>query len=139
MDNSNMEVIIYFLIYIIRTILARIAQWTKVSKQNESELKQKIDSQNDLIKHLQSENRILNVKADKFKLAVDNLLQRSERQVAEIKDLEATVEYIQMDNEKNLIQMDQLKEQNNRKGRDLFRMKIKLDMLKLQLQSDWII
>ena len=139
MDNSNMEVIIYFLIYIIRTILARIAQWTKVSKQNESELKQKIDSQNDLIKHLQSENRILNVKADKFKLAVDNLLQRSERQVAEIKDLEATVEYIRMDNEKNLIQMDQLKEQNNRKERALFRMKIKLDMLKLQLQSDWII
>ena len=136
MDNSNMEVIIYFLIYIIRTILARIAQWTKVSKQNESELKQKIDSQNDLIKHLQSENRILNVKADKFKLAVDNLLQRSERQVAEIKDLEATVEYIRMDNEKNLIQMDQLKEQNNRKERALFRMKIKLDMLKLQLQSD---
>ena len=136
MVKINMEVIIYFLIYIVRTILTRIAQWTKISKRNESELKQKINNQNELIKKLASENRVLNLKADKFKLAVDNLLQRSELQVAQIMDLESSVECMEMEKEKNIIQINQLNEQNNRKGRDLFRMKIKLDMLKLQLQID---
>ena len=117
-------------------MLIRIAQWSKISKRNESELQQKIDDQNGLIKKLQSENRILSVKTEKFKMSVDNLLQRSERQTAQIKDHETTVECMEMENEKNVIQKNHLNAQNIQKGRDLFRMKIKLDMLKLQLQID---
>ena len=77
---------------------------------------------------------MLKFKESKFKLALDNLLERSENQRREIEDLENTIEELEENNSNCALHIQNLKSVSKRKGRALVRMQLQLDMLKCNLR-----
>ena len=128
-----METMIYFLLCFIRILLVRIVEGSKIYQEHKVKLEEDIDNQSIMIKSLESENKLLKVKESKFKLALDNLLERSEKQRKEIHDLKAAIDELEETNSYSELHIANLKAESKRKGRELVRMQIKLDILNCTL------
>ena len=128
-----METMIYFLLCFIRILLLRIVEGSKIYQEHKVKLEEDIDNQSIMIKSLESENKLLKVKESKFKLALDNLLERSEKQRKEIHDLKAAIDELEETNSYSELHIANLKAESKRKGRELVRMQIKLDILNCTL------
>ena len=128
-----METMIYFLLCFIRILLLRIVEGSKIYQEHKVKLEEDIDNQSIMIKSLESENKLLKLKESKFKLALDNLLERSEKQRKEIHDLKAAIDELEETNSYSELHIANLKAESKRKGRELVRMQIKLDILNCTL------
>ena len=128
-----METMIYFLLYFIRILLVRIVEGSKIYQEHKVKLEEDIDNQSSMIKSLESENKLLKLKESKFKLALDNLLERSEKQRKEIHDLKAAIDELEETNSYSELHIANLKAESKRKGHELVRMQIKLDILNCTL------
>ena len=128
-----METMIYFLLCFIRILLVRIVEGSKIYQEHKVKLEEDIDNQSIMIKSLESENKLLKLKESKFKLALDNLLERSEKQRKEIHDLKAAIDELEETNSYSELHIANLKAESKRKGRELVRMQIKLDILNCTL------
>ena len=128
-----METMIYFLLCFIRILLVRIVEGSKIYQEHKVKLEEDIDNQSIMIKSLESENKLLKVKESKFKLALDNLLERSEKQRKEIHDLKAAIDELEETNSYSELHIANLKAESKRKGRELVRMQINLDILNCTL------
>ena len=128
-----METMIYFLLYFIRILLVRIVEGSKIYQEHKVKLEEDIDNQSIMIKSLESENKLLKLKESKFKLALDNLLERSEKQRKEIHDLKAAIDELEETNSYSELHIANLKAESKRKGHELVRMQIKLDILNCTL------
>ena len=84
-----------------------------------------------MIKGLEAENKLLKLKESKFKLALDNLLERSEKQRKEIHDLKTRINELEETNSYSKHQIANLKAESKRKCREMIRMQMKLDMLRV--------
>ena len=124
-----METMIYFLLCFIRILLVRIIEGSKIYQEHKVKLEEDIDNQSTTIKSLESENKLLKLKESKFKLALDNLLERSEKQRKEIHDLKAAIDELEETNSYSELHIANLKAESKRKGRELVRMQMKLDIL----------
>lgn len=128
-----METMIYFLLCFIRILLVRIIEGSKIYQEHKVKLEEDIDNQSTTIKSLESENKLLKLKESKFKLALDNLLERSEKQRKEIHDLKAAIDELEETNSYSELHIANLKAESKRKGRELVRMQMKLDILNCTL------
>ena len=128
-----METMIYFLLCFIRILLVRIVEGSKIYQEHKVKLEEDIENQSTMIKSLESENKLLKLKESKFKLALDNLLERSEKQRKEIHDLKAAIDELEETNSYSEIHITNLKAESKRKGRELVRMQMKLDILNCTL------
>jgi len=128
-----METMIYFLLCFIRILLVRIIEGSKIYQEHKVKLEEDIDNQSTTIKSLESENKLLKLKESKFKLALDNLLERSEKQRNEIHDLKAAIDELEETNSYSELHIANLKAESKRKGRELVRMQMKLDILNCTL------
>ena len=128
-----METMIYFLLCFIRILLVRIIEGSKIYQEHKVKLEEDIDNQSTTIKSLESENKLLKLKESKFKLALDNLLERSEKQRKEIHDLKAVIDELEETNSYSELHIANLKAESKRKGRELVRMQMKLDILNCTL------
>lgn len=128
-----METMIYFLLCFIRILLVRIVEGSKIYQEHKVKLEEDIDNQSTMIKSLESENKLLKLKESKFKLALDNLLERSENQRKEIHDLKAAIDELEETNSYSELHIANLKAESKRKGRELVRMQMKLDILNCTL------
>ena len=131
---NSMESIIYFLFCFIRVLLVKIVESSKLYRERITSMEQTIDEQSDLIASLESENKMLKFKESKFKLALDNLLERSENQRKEIQNLKNIVGELEENNYDCALHIQNLKSDSKRKGRALVRMQLQLDMLKCNLR-----
>ena len=125
-----MEAMIYFLLCFIRIILVKIVESSKLHKESITRMEENIENQSGLISSLEAENKLLKLKESKFKLALDNLLERSEKQRQEIKNLNITVDELEELNSHSEVHIQNLKVDSKRKSRELVRMQLQLDMLK---------
>ena len=125
-----MEAMIYFLLCFIRIILIKIVESSKLYKESITRMEANIENQSGLISSLEAENKVLKLKESKFKLALDNLLERSEKQRQEIKNLNITVDELEELNSHSEVHIQNLKVDSKRKSRELVRMQLQLDMLK---------
>ena len=128
-----METMIYFLLCFIRILLVRIIEGSKIYQEHKVKLEEDIDNQSTTIKSLESENKLLKLKESKFKLALDNLLERSDKQRKEIHDLKAAIDELEETNSYSELHIANLKAESKRKGRELVRMQMKLDILNCTL------
>ena len=130
-----METMIYFLLCFIRILLVRIVEGSKLYRELETKLEEVIASQSMTMKSLEAENKLLKLKESKFKLALNNLLERSEKQRKEIHDLKAKIDELEETNSYSKHQIANLKAESKRKCRELIRMQMKLDMLNCTLSN----
>lgn len=128
-----METMIYFLLCFIRILLVRIVEGSKIYREQETKMEEVIENQSATMKDLEAENKLLKLKESKFKLALNNLLERSEKQRKEINDLKATIDELEETNSYSELHIANLKAESKRKGRDLVRIQMKLDMLNCTL------
>ena len=130
-----METMIYFLLCFIRILLVRIVEGSKIYQEHKVKLEEDIDNQSTMLKSLESENKLLKLKESKFKLALDNLLERSEKQRKEIHDLKTRIDELEETNSYSELHITNLKAESKRKCRELIRMQMKLDMLNCTLSN----
>ena len=130
-----METMIYFLLCFIRILLVRIVEESKLYRQRETILEEVIGNQSIVMKGLEADNKLLKLKESKFKLALNNLLERSEKQRKEIHDLKAKIDELKETNSYSKHQIENLKAESKRKYRELIRMQMKLDMLNCTLSN----
>ena len=128
-----METMIHFLLCFIRILLVRIVEGSKVYREHVAGLEENIDNQSTVIKSLEAENKLLKLKESKFKLALDNLLERSEKQRTEIQELKTTIDELEESNSYSELHIANLKAESKRKGRELIRLQMKLDLLNCTL------
>ena len=128
-----METMIHFLLCFIRILLVRIVEGSKVYREHVAGLEKNIDNQSTVIKSLEAENKLLKLKESKFKLALDNLLERSEKQRKEIQELKTTIGELEETNSYSELHIANLKAESKRKGRKLIRLQMKLDLLNCTL------
>ena len=130
-----METMIYFLLCFIRILLVRIVEGSKLYRQRETILEEVIGNQSIAMKSLEVENKLFKLKESKFKLALDNLLERSEKQRKEIHDLKTRIDELEETNSYSELHITNLKAESKRKCRELIRMQMKLDMLNCTLSN----
>ena len=130
-----METTIYFLLCFIRILLVRIVEGSKLYRERVNKLEEVIENQSTTMKSLEAENKLLKLKESKFKLALDNLLERSEKQRKEINDLKTTIDELEETNSYSELHIVNLKAESKRKGRELIRLQMKLDLLNCTLSN----
>ena len=128
-----METTIYFLLCFIRILLVRVVEGSKLYRERVNKLEEVIGNQSATMKSLEAENKLLKLKESKFKLALDNLLERSEKQCKEINDLKITIDELEETNSYSELHIANLKAESKRKGRELIRLQMKLDLINCTL------
>ena len=86
------------------------------------------------INRLKSENELLKLKESKMKLAIENLLARTEMELDEIEGLKEEVEEREKMENDNASGIENLEKNIAQKDREIFKKQLKIDFIKLQLE-----
>ena len=125
---------VQFLVLLVNTILKRINHLSKSFNEKVDNL-QKISSQQLVAANqLKAENELLKLKQSKMKLAIDNLLVRTQMELKQIEDLKDKVEEMEDIDSENQAEIKNLLKNIAQKKREIFKKQLQIDFIKLQLQ-----
>ena len=102
---SRVQFMFEFLIFLVNAILSKMNMISKSFNEKIDKLQKTQSEQLTAIKRLQSENELLKLKESKMKLAIENLLARTEmerEQIGELKEGVEEMEKIDNDNESEI-------------------------------------
>ena len=131
---SRVQFMFEFLIFLVNAILSKMNIISKSFNEKINKLQKTQSTQLTAVNRLQSENELLKLKESKMKLAIENLLARTEMERDQIGDLKERVEEMEkIDNDKQS-EIENLEKNIAEKDREIFKIQLKIDLIKLQLQ-----
>ena len=131
---SRVQFIFEFLIFLVNAILSKMNIISKSFNEKINKLQKTQSTQLTAVNRLQSENELLKLKESKMKLAIENLLARTEMERDQIGDLKEEIEEMErIDNDKQS-EIENLEKNIAEKDREIFKIQLKIELIKLQLQ-----
>ena len=138
---STIQFLFRFLIILVNAILSKFYIISKSFNEKVFNLQKISTEQLAAINLLESENELLKLKESKMKLAIENLLVRTQMELDQIESLKEKVEEMEKIENDNESEIENLEKNVTRKDRDIFKTQLKIDFIKLQLQwlpiIDW--
>ena len=131
---SRVQFLFQFLIFLVNAILAKMNTISKSFNEKADKLQKISSTQLSAINRLKSENELLKLKESKMKLAIENLLARSELELDEIEGLKEEVEEMEKMENDNATEIENVEKNIAQKDREIFKMQLKIDFIKLQLE-----
>ena len=131
---SRFQFLFQFLILLANAILTKTNNISKSFNEKFDKLRQISSKQTVAIDQLKAENELLKLKESKMKLAIENLLARTEMELNQIADLKQEVEQMKAIENDGEIEIENLEKTIARKDREIFKTQLKIDFIKLQLQ-----
>ena len=131
---SRFQFLFQFLILLANAILTKMNNTSKSFNEKFDKLRQISSKQTVAIDQLKAENELLKLKESKMKLAIENLLARTEMELNQIADLKQEVEQMKAIENDGEIEIENLEKTIARKDREIFKTQLKIDFIKLQLQ-----
>ena len=131
---SRLQFIFEFLIFLVNAILSKMNIISKSFNEEIDKLQKTQTTQLTAINRLKSENELLKLKESKMKLAIENLLARSEMEGDQIGDLKERVDEMEKIDNDNESEIENLEKNIAEKDREIFKIQLKIDLIKLQLQ-----
>ena len=125
---------VHFLVLLLNAIMARINHLSKSFSEKFTELQATSSRQTATANQLKAENELLKLKQSKIKLAIENLLARTEMERKQIQDLNAEIEKMEDIETENETEVENLENQISQKDREIFKKQLQIDLVKLQLQ-----
>ena len=131
---SRFQFLFQFLILLANAILTKMNNTSKSFNEKFDKLRQISSKQTIAIDQLKAENELLKLKESKMKLAIENLLARTEMELNQIADLKQEVDQMKAIENDGEIEIENLEKTIARKDREFFKTQLKIDFIKLQLQ-----
>ena len=131
---SRVQFLFQFLIFLVNAILAKMNTISKSFNEKADKLQKISYTQLTAINRLKSENELLKLKESKMKLAIENLLARTEMELDEIEGLKEEVEEVEKMENDNATEIENVEKNIAQKDREIFKMQLKIDFIKLQLE-----
>ena len=131
---ANFFCFVQFLVLLVNTILKRINRVSKSFNEKVGNLHKVSSQQLVAANQLKAENELLKLKQSKMKLAIDNLLVRTQMELKQIEDLKDKVEEMKYIETESQIEIETLQKRIAQKKREIFKKQLKIDFIKLQLQ-----
>ena len=131
---SRVQFLFRFLIFLVNAILSKFYTISKSFNEKEINLQKISTEQLATINLLESENELLKLKESKMKLAIENLLVRTQMELDQIESLKEEVEEMEKIENDNESEIENLEKNVTRKDRDIFKTQLKIDFINLQLQ-----
>ena len=131
---STIQFLFRFLIFLVNAILSKFYIISKSFNEKVFNLQKISTEQLAAINLLESENELLKLKESKMKLAIENLLVRTQMELDQIESLKEEVEEMEKIENDNESEIENLEKNVTRKDRDIFKTQLKIDFIKLQLQ-----
>ena len=131
---SRFQFLFQFLILLANAILTKMNNTSKSFNEKFDKLRQISSKQTIAIDQLKAENQLLKLKESKMKLAIENLLARTEMELNQIADLKQEVDQMKAIENDGEIEIENLEKTIARKDREFFKTQLKIDFIKLQLQ-----
>ena len=131
---SRFQFLFQFLILLANAILTKMNNTSKSFNEKFDKLRQISSKQTVAIDQLKAENELLKLKESKMKLAIENLLARTEMELNQIADLKQEVDQMKAIENDGEIEIENLEKTIARKDREFFKTQLKIDFIKLQLQ-----
>ena len=131
---SRVQFLFEFLVFLVNTILSKMNIISKSFNEKIDKLQKTQSTQLTAINRLKSENELLKLKESKMKLAIENLLARTEMERDQIGDLKERVEEMKKIDNDNESEIENLEKNIAEKDREIFKIQLKIDLIKLQLQ-----
>jgi len=131
---SSVQFLFQFLIFLVNAILAKMNTISKSFNEKIDNLQKASSEQLSAINRLKSENELLKLKESKMKLAIENLLARSELELDEIEGLKEEVEEMEKMENDSVTEIENVEKNIAQKDREIFKMQLKIDLIKLQLE-----
>ena len=131
---SRVQFIFEFLIFLVNAILSKMNIISKSFNEKINKLQKTQSTQLTAVNRLQSENELLKLKESKMKLAIENLLARTEMEWEQIGELKEEIEEMEKIDNDNEFEIENLEKNIADKDREIFKIQLKIDLIKLQLQ-----
>ena len=131
---SRVQFLFEFFIFLANVILSKMNIISKSFNEEIDKLQKTQTTQLTAINRLKSENELLKLKESKMKLAIENLLARTEMERNQIGDLKKEVEEMEKIDNDNESEIENLEKNIAKKDREIFKIQLKIDLIKLQLQ-----
>ena len=131
---SRLQFIFEFLIFLVNAILSKMNIISKSFNEEIDKLQKTQTTQLTAINRLKSENELLKLKESKMKLAIENMLARTEMERDQIGDLKEGVEEMEKIDNDNESEIENWEKNIAEKDREIFKIQLKIDLIKLQLQ-----
>ena len=131
---SRVQFMFEFLIFLVNAILSKMNIISKSFNEKTDKLQKTQSTQLTAINRLKSDNELLKVKESKMKLAIENLLARTEMEWEQIGELKEKVEEMEKICNDNESEFENLEKNIAAKDREIFKIQLKIDLIKLQLQ-----
>ena len=131
---SRVQFLFEFLIFLANAILSKMNFISKSFNEKIDKLQKTQSTQLTAINRLKSENELLKLKESKMKLAIENLLARTEMERDQIGDLKEEIEEMEKIDNDNESEIENLGQNIAEKDRKIFKIQLKIDLIKLQLQ-----
>ena len=125
---------VHFLVLLINAVMARINHLSKSFGEKFTQLQAISAQQSATANQLKAENELLKLKQSKIKLAIENLLARTEMERKQIQDLNAEIEKLDGIETENETEVENLENKIAQKDREIFKKQLQIDLAKLQLQ-----
>ena len=135
-ENSvfRVQFLFEFLIFLLNAILSKMNIISKSFNEKIDKLQKTKSAQLTAINRLKSENELLKLKESKMKLAIENLLARTAMERDQIGDLKEDIEEMEKIDKDNESEIENLEKNIADKDREIFKIQLKIDLIKLQLQ-----
>ena len=131
---SRVQFLFEFLIFLANAILSKMNIISKSFNEKIDKLQKTQTTQLTSINRLKSENELLKLKESKMKLAIENLLARTAMERDQIGDLKEDIEEMEKIDKDNESEIENLEKNIADKDREIFKIQLKIDLIKLQLQ-----
>ena len=131
---SRVQFLFEFLIFLVNAILSKMNIISKSFNEKIDKLQKTQSTQLTAINRLKSENDLLKLKESKMKLAIENLLARTAMERDQIGDLKEDIEEMEKIDKDNESEIENLEKNIADKDREIFKIQLKIDLIKLQLQ-----
>ena len=131
---SRVQFVFEFLIFLVNAILSKMNIISKSFNEKIDKLQKTQSKQLTAINRLKSENELLKLKESKMKLAIENLLARTEMEREQIGELKEGVEEMEKIDNDNESEIESLEKNIAKKDRETFKIQLKIDLINLQLQ-----
>ena len=131
---SRVQFLFEFFIFLANVILSKMNIISKSFNEKIDKLQKTQSTQLTAINRLKSENELLKLKESKMKLAIENLLARTEMELGQIRHLKERVEEMEKNDNDNESEIENLDKNIAEKDREILKIQLKIDLIKLQLQ-----
>ena len=131
---SRVQFLFQFLIFLVNAILAKMNTVSKSFNEKIDKHQKTWSEQLSTMNRLKSENELLKLKESKMRLAIENLLARTEMDLDEIEGLKEEAEEMEKMENDNASEIENLEKNIGQKDREIFKMQLKIDFIKLQLE-----